>query len=45
MVVMLIVGYSSDRTGERRWHIAIAAFVAAIGFAFSAYLKNPYLSW
>ncbi|MBP1667300.1 MAG: major facilitator superfamily 1 [Bacteroidetes bacterium] len=44
MVVMLIVGYSSDRTGERRWHIAIAAFVAAIGFAFSAYLKNPYLS-
>ena len=44
MVVMLIVGYSSDRTGERRWHIAIAAFVAAIGFAFSAYLKNPYLA-
>ncbi len=44
MIVMLIVGYSSDRTGERRWHIAISAFVAAIGFALSAYLKNPYLA-
>ncbi len=44
MVVMLLIGYHSDRTGERRWHIAISAFCAALGFAFSAYLKNPYLA-
>jgi MFS transporter, ACS family, tartrate transporter len=44
VIVMLLVGYNSDKTGERRWHIALTAFAAAIGFAFSAYLKNPYLA-
>jgi ACS family tartrate transporter-like MFS transporter len=44
VVVMLIIGYHSDKTGERRWHVAIAAFAAAAGFGFSAYLQNPYLA-
>jgi ACS family tartrate transporter-like MFS transporter len=44
VVVMLITGYHSDRTGERRWHVAIAATTSAVGFAFSAYLQNPYLA-
>ncbi len=44
IVVMLIIGYHSDKTGERRWHVALAAFAAAAGFGFSAYLQNPYLS-
>jgi MFS transporter, ACS family, tartrate transporter len=44
VIAMLIIGYHSDKTGERRWHVAIAAFAAAAGFGFSAYLQNPYLA-
>ena len=44
VIVMLIIGYHSDITGERRWHVAIAAFAAAAGFGLSAYLQNPYLA-
>jgi len=35
-VVMLLVGRHSDRTGERRWHTALPAFVAGAAFATSA---------
>jgi MFS transporter, ACS family, tartrate transporter len=44
IIVMLIVGYNSDRTGERRWHVASMAFAAAAGFGFSAWLHNPYFA-
>jgi MFS transporter, ACS family, tartrate transporter len=44
IVIMLVVGYHSDKTGERRWHVAITAFSAAIGFGLSAWLKNPYFA-
>ena len=32
-VGMVIVGWSSDRTGERRWHIALSAIVGGAAFA------------
>jgi len=32
MVWMLLVGWHSDRTGERRWHVACSAFTAALGW-------------
>ncbi len=32
---MLIAGWHSDRTGERKWHAIIAALVAASGLAIS----------
>ena len=44
MVAMLVTGSHSDRTGERRWHVAIAAASSALGFALSAYFENPYLA-
>jgi ACS family tartrate transporter-like MFS transporter len=44
VIFMLITGYTSDKTGERRWHVAFAAITSAVGFAFSAYLHNPYLA-
>jgi ACS family tartrate transporter-like MFS transporter len=44
VVVMLLIGYHSDKTGERRWHVAIPAFAAAAGFGLSAYLQNPYMA-
>lgn len=41
---MFAVGTHSDRSGERRWHVAGSAFTSAVGFAFSAHLQNPYLA-
>jgi D-galactonate transporter len=35
-VAMNIVGRHSDRTGERRWHLALAGMVVAVSFAMSA---------
>ena len=40
---MLLFSRHSDRSGERRWHLAVAAFVAAIGWALSATLQSPWL--
>ena len=31
VVVMVLVGVHSDHTGERRWHTAGCAFIAAVG--------------
>ncbi|MGB8166098.1 MAG: MFS transporter [Chthoniobacteraceae bacterium] len=42
--VMLAASHHSDRTGERRWHVAVAAISSAIGFGLSAYFHNPYLA-
>ena len=35
-VAMVVAGRHSDRTGERRWHIAVAALVSAVGLALGA---------
>lgn len=39
-VIMVILGIHSDRTGERRWHVAIAASVAAVALCFAGYATN-----
>jgi sugar phosphate permease len=43
-VGMMLVARYSDKTGERRGIVAVAAASSAIGFALSAYFKNPYLA-
>jgi MFS family permease len=35
-VAMILVGHHSDKTGERCWHVAIAALVGGLGLALSA---------
>jgi ACS family tartrate transporter-like MFS transporter len=40
-VGMVLIGRSSDRTGERFGHLAASLFVAAAGFAASALVKSP----
>ncbi len=35
-VLMVVIGWSSDRSGERRWHIAGSLGLAALGFAGAA---------
>ena len=42
-IAMVLVGISSDRTGERRWHTAGAAFCAALALVAAAYGKAPAL--
>jgi ACS family tartrate transporter-like MFS transporter len=36
-IAMVAWGWRSDRTGERRWHIALPLLLAAAAFAWSAY--------
>ena len=40
----ILVGRSSDRSGERGLHIAIPAFVGALGFGAAALTNEPYLA-
>lgn len=41
IVAMALVGISSDRTGERRWHLAGSVLVSAIGWAIVAWGPSP----
>src|SRR5262249_38941206 len=43
MVAMIGNGLHSDRTGERRWHVAIPAFLSAVGWTMSALIDSPAL--
>jgi hypothetical protein len=40
---MFLIGRHSDRTGERRWHLALCALAAAVGWWLSATLADPWL--
>jgi MFS family permease len=40
-VGMVAIARHSDRTGERRWHVALSAFVGAAGMAASAVAHAP----
>jgi ACS family tartrate transporter-like MFS transporter len=42
-VVMILNARHSDRTGERRLHVAIPAFIGAAGVAVALFLDSPYL--
>jgi sugar phosphate permease len=43
IAAMIPVSWHSDRTGERRWHVAASAFVAAIGWITAASVSSPWL--
>jgi sugar phosphate permease len=40
LLALLLVGWSSDRTRERRWHTAGCMFVAGVGFLLSVLLQS-----
>jgi nitrate/nitrite transporter NarK len=40
-VAMVLVGHSSDKTGERRWHVGLTGLLAAVAFTFAAF---PHIS-
>jgi ACS family tartrate transporter-like MFS transporter len=41
IVCMVLNGLHSDRTGERRWHVAVPAFLAAVGWVLAAQVDSP----
>jgi ACS family tartrate transporter-like MFS transporter len=43
MIGMVVVGRNSDRTGERRWHVAGSAFTAASGWLLIALVVSGWL--
>ena len=43
VVGMVGFGMNSDRTGERRGHVAAAAFLAAVGWVIVAFSPSPWL--
>lgn len=42
---MSAVGYRSDRSGDRKWHLFASAMTGAIGLTFSATVANPAASF
>jgi MFS transporter, ACS family, tartrate transporter len=42
-VAMVLVGMHSDRTNERRWHIALPAFAGAVALAAASHSRQPFL--
>jgi MFS transporter, ACS family, tartrate transporter len=42
-LAMFLIGRHSDRTGERRWHLAACALIAAVGWAISATSRSPWI--
>jgi ACS family tartrate transporter-like MFS transporter len=40
LVAMVLVGRHSDRTGERKWHVAASALVAALGLLLAAAFRS-----
>ncbi len=43
LVAMILVSRHSDRTGERRWHVAGSAFTAAAGWLVVALAESPWV--
>lgn len=43
-VGMILIAKSSERTGERRLHVAASATIAAVGFVLTSMISNPLLS-
>jgi MFS transporter, ACS family, tartrate transporter len=40
---MVLIGRHSDRTGDRKWHVAACAFTAAAGLVLAAYSQHSVL--
>lgn len=41
VVSMVLIARHSDQTGERRLHVALSAFVGAVGMGISAFMHSP----
>lgn len=44
-LTLVLVGYTSDRTGDRRWHLALFGVVAASGLLLSTVFPSPVVAF
>lgn len=44
LIVLVLVGNSSARTGEKRWHVAVPLFIGAIGMGCGPFVTDPMMS-
>jgi len=45
LIVMLYIGHSSSKTGEKRWHGAIGLIIGAVGMGIGVFFKDPLISF
>ena len=43
LILMVLIGWSSDKTGERRWHAALPMIGTGVGFLLCAILKDNFI--
>lgn len=41
LIGFVVVGRSSTRTGEKRWHVALPLFIGAVGMGFGPFVSDP----
>lgn len=41
---MIVIARSSEKTGERRLHVAVSAIIASVGFILTSLITNPWLA-
>lgn len=45
LLAMVFLGYSSSKTGEKRWHGAIGLFIGSVGMGWGVFTQNAWLSF
>ena len=45
LIVMLYIGHSSSKRGEKRWHGAIGLFIGAVGMGVGVFIEDPRISF
>ena len=45
LAIMLYIGHSSSKTGEKRWHGAVPVFMGAVGMCAGAFIQDPLVNF
>lgn len=45
LAVMLYIGHSSSKTGEKKWHGAVPVFMGAVGMCAGAFIQDPLINF
>ena len=45
LIGFIVVGNSSSKTGEKRWHVAIPMFIGAVGLGLGPFVTDPIMSF
>lgn len=45
LIGFVVVGNSSSKTGEKRWHVSIPLFIGAVGMGAGPFVTDPFMSF